>query len=104
MKLLLALNLAILIAAVVCPPPITKVSTDGAGGETFTAGPNDGSSLSTGSSSMPPRPETTTDMEMSTTDPDGGEGPFLYLISLVLDYFKNIIEAILGVFGSLFGM
>ena len=116
MKLLLALNLAILIASVVCPPPITKISTGGAGGETVTAGPTGGSSLPTGSSSMqPPRPseeteETTTDMQMSTTGSDdgdagdGGEGPFLYLISMVLDYFRKIIEAILGVFGSLFGM
>ena len=102
MKLLLALNLAILVACVVCQPPINP-STNGAGGATVTVGPTTvGSSpMPPGSSSMPPPQPTTTEMPMSTTEPNGWQpGTILFMILwyfvLVLDYFKNIIEAIFG--------
>ena len=85
MKLLLALNLAILVAYVVCPPPINP-STNGAGGATVTVGPTVGSSpLPPGSSSMPPPPPqpTTTEMSMSTTEPKHSAPPLLPLFLML---------------------
>ena len=126
MKLLFAFTLAILIASVVCPPPITttksttkkittttQASSGGAGGgvDELTSTPIDSTIII-----EPPSQPSTSILEPPTSDPistttpettnedNGGHGPIVGLIIMILNYFKNIIESILGVFGALFGM
>jgi hypothetical protein len=117
MKLLIAFTLAILIASVVCPPPITTTkratTQPSSGGALGEVGELTSTPIET--SSIPSSPFTTdlistTNLIMTspetetTTQPIGGQGSIVGLIMMLLNNLKNLIDAILSVFSSIFGM